>query len=65
MRVPDPLNYSYTTVLFSLDSFLYLFERALDEDDDIIVKSYRHEEVQNLFEIGRLRVFQKKNVSTF
>ena len=56
---PDPLNYSYT-VLFSLDSFLYLFERALDEDNDVIDESYRHEEVQNLFQIGRMLVFQEE-----
>ena len=59
VQVADPGNYSYT-VYYSIDSFLYLYERALDPDNPMNDDAYRKEEVESLFEVGKMLVFQNE-----
>ena len=56
---PDPLNFSYH-VNYSLESFLYLYERVMDPEQVHIDPDYCKDEVENLFEVARMLVLQQE-----
>ena len=57
--IRNPLMYSYT-VYYSMETFVYLFERIMDPANDMIDDSYRAEEVKSLFHVGRMLVYQNQ-----
>ena len=59
VAVPNPLLYGYT-VFYSMESFVYLFERIMDPANNVIDSSYRDEEVSSLFQVGRMLVYQNE-----
>ena len=59
VQFQQPLKYSYN-VWFSLESFLYLYERAMDPNNTNIDPTFSKDEVDGLFEVGRLLVLQDR-----
>ena len=59
VQTPDPLNFSYH-VHFSIENFLYLYERAMDPEAIRIDNEFCSEEVDSLFEMARLLVLREE-----
>ena len=50
--MPRP-EQNFYSVYYSLESFLYLYERAMNPDEECLDDTYRVEEVNNALEINK------------
>ena len=60
-RVAEPSpQTNFYTVYYSIESFIYLYERAMNPEEECLDKTYRIEEVQDALDIASLMVLQKE-----
>jgi len=52
---PNPAIYAYH-LFFSIESFIYIYERSMNPDEEIIDNDFRQEQVDNLFEMARILI---------